>query len=336
MRRRPIAIAVALLAAVTCGCAAAAGTRGPASAASGAQHHWARFLHASMPIDLAGPRPDGSLILAANRRLWVLEPSGAVRPFAPAYQAPPGEAYIDMFLPVGKHAACFGPGTVYALQLGGQSGVVGIRPGGKPRQLATIPHSGLLSGIAFDRTGRFGYRLLVTQTSSTTSSVYAIDCHGRVGTITTTAPHIEGGVLVAPRTFGRFAGDLIASDELGGNIYAITPRGGSILVAHSGLPHGGDIGVESEGFVPAAKRFAMLVSDRLTPGNPHPGDNLILRIRSAALHAAGARAGDMIVVSEGAGTTDVVHCSAQSCQARVIAQGPAIAHIEGHVAVLPR
>jgi hypothetical protein len=45
--------------------------------------------------------------------------------------------------------------------------------------------------------------------------------------------------------FGRFAGDLIAPDEQGGRVFAVTPRGRSMLVVASGLPHGGDVGVES-------------------------------------------------------------------------------------------
>jgi hypothetical protein len=288
-----------------------------------------------MPVDLAGPGSDGSLVLAAAGRLWRLTPDGHLRRIAPPYMRRGGEPYIALPAPGGRHGRCYGAGTVYALELGARRGVLAVPITGKPRELAHLSAPGLLNGIAFDQTGRFGYRLLVTINSKSTTSVFAIGCHGRVTTVTTTAPRVEGGIAVAPPSFGLLSGDLIAPDELSGNIYAITPRGRSILVARSGLPHGQDIGVESEGFVPSGNRFEMLVSDRLTPGNPHPGDNLILRIRSAALHAAGVHAGDMIVVSEGGGLTDVIHCGAHGCQARAIAQGPAIAHIEGHVVVLP-
>jgi hypothetical protein len=77
---------------------------------------------------------------------------------------------------------------------------------------------------------------------------------------------------------------LIASSETSGNVFAITPSGRSVLVAASGLPHGADIGVESEGFVPSGSRDA-LVADRLTPGNPRPGDDEVLR--PAAAHIEG-------------------------------------------------
>jgi predicted small secreted protein len=337
MRRRALAIAVVLLSAALCGCAAAAGAgRGSTAHSSGRVLRWTSFVHAPMPVDLAGPGPDGSLVVAAARRLWRLSPAGRLRPIAPAYRGAPGEPYIVLPEQVGRHRACFGSQTVYALELGTRQGVLAIPAGAKPHELAHLRAPGLLNGIAFDQTGRFGYRLLVTIASGSHTRVLAIGCQGHVTTITASAPRVEGGIVVAPGHFGPFGGDLIAPDELSGNIYAITPTGRSILVARSGLPHGQDIGVESESFVPSGKRFDVLVSDRLTPGNPHPGDNLILALRSGALRSAGVHAGDMLVVSEAGAMTDVVRCAAGGCRARHIAGGPAIAHIEGHVAVLPR
>ncbi|MGZ4251523.1 MAG: hypothetical protein ACXVUE_24885, partial [Solirubrobacteraceae bacterium] len=156
-------------------------------------------------------------------------------------------------------------------------------------------------------------------------------CHGKVTQITTHAPRVEGGIAVAPASFGRFAGDLIAPDETGGRIFAITPSGSSVLVAASGLPHGGDIGVESEAFVPGPGEDAFL-ADRLTPGNRHPGDDVVLRVRHQALAAAGVRTGDLLVATEGGAHTDAVHCGERSCQVRHVADGPAIAHAEGHIA----
>ena len=154
------------------------------------------------------------------------------------------------------------------------------------RPFASIAAPGLIDGIAFDETGTFGFRLLVVTTRGRRSAVDAISCHGAVRQVTASAHRVEGGIAVAPMSFGRFAGDLIASDELGGGIWAVTPTGRNLLVAASGLPHGPDTGVESEAFVPAG-RFYALLADRLTPGNPHPGDNVLLRARSAVLFAAG-------------------------------------------------
>ena len=299
-----------------------------------AMAHWTALVHVSRPLDLAGPRRDGSLVLAAAGKLWLLR-SGAVTPFATAYQSPGGEEPYIALPAVGHRGCSFGSNTVYALRLASGHGVVAISPSGGVRMFATLAAHGLIDGIAFDETGRFGYRLLVTVEHGATSTVVAIDCHGHVSTITGHAPKVEGGITVAPSTFGRFAGDLIASDENSGRIYAIAPNGRSALVARSGLPHGGDTGVESEAFLPARGRFTALVADRGTPGNAHPGDDVVLRVSSAALFAAGARPGDLLVATEGGAKTDAVRCTPSGCTVRHVADGPAIAHPEGHIAIVP-
>jgi hypothetical protein len=97
------------------------------------------------------------------------------------------------------------------------------------------------------------------------------------------------------------------------------------------LPHGGDIGVESEGFVPAAGATALL-ADRLTPGNRHPGDDVLLRLGAGQIRA---RAGDLLVATEGGALTDLVRCGANRCQVREVAAGPAEAHAEGHIVFTP-
>ncbi|MBV9803918.1 MAG: hypothetical protein JO130_12030, partial [Solirubrobacterales bacterium] len=76
--------------------------------------------------------------------------------------------------------------------------------------------------------------------------------------------------------------------------------------------------------------------DRLTPGNRHPGDNLLLRVSSAALFAAGARPGDLLDATEGGARTVAVHCAADGCMVRHVADGPAVAHGEGHIAIVAR
>src|SRR5258706_16004701 len=105
------------------------------------------------------------------------------------------------------------------------------------------------------------------------------------------APIVEGGIAVAPPTFGRFAGRLVAPDELSGRILAFDERGRVDVVAASGLPAGGDIGVESVGFVPAGfnRSGAAYLADRGVPGNLHPGTDSVLRSGGAALLRAGAR-----------------------------------------------
>lgn len=327
MRRLLIGTLLAGGAAVTlsaCGGSAA----GPAPAAiSTKRAHWVGLVHVRRPLDIVGSRPDGSSVVAADRRLFLLPASGAPRPHPGRYLSPGGEEPYIALSPGGR----FGNGTVYALRLKAGRGVVSISSAGAVRRFARLTGPGLLDGIAFDQTGGFGHRLLVAITHGTSTTVDAINGQGVVTTITSRAPRVEGGIAVAPPTFGRFAGDLIAPDEKSGRVFAITPRGQSMLVADSGLPHGPDIGVESEGFVPTGAQDA-LVADRITPGNRHRGDDLVLRLGASALAAAGVRPGDLLVASEGGGLTDAVNCSASGCSVRFVAVGPRQAHVEGHIA----
>ena len=294
---------------------------------------WKPGAHVRGVVDLAGPGADGSFFVAAHGRLFILGRTGAVRSIAPDYAAPPGlEPYIA--LSSGQAvpgAGCrFAGGALYALRLARGDGVTEVAPSGRVRRFAILPSRGLEDGIAFDQTGRFGHRLLVTSSAHAVTTVYAIDCAGRVRTITRSAPRVEGGIAVAPASFGRFGGDLVAPDEVSGRILAIAASGRVSLVADSGLPHGQDIGVESEGFVPATFRSA-LVADRLTRRSRHPGDDVVLAIARASLRAAGVRSGDLLAVSEGGAATVAVRCAAV-CTTRRVASGVPRAHIEGHVA----
>jgi hypothetical protein len=326
----PLLIVMATVMAIAISACGNTATGRRTAISSAMRGRWMEFAHVRRPLDLAGPRPDGSIVLAAAGRLSLLMPAGTVQPFASGpggYLSPGGEEPYIALSPGG----CFGRGTVYALRLRDGRGVVAISARGVARRFATLRAPGLIDGIAFDTTGDFGHRLLVTINAGARTTVDAVDCRGVVTTITSTAPRVEGGIGVAPATFGRFAGDLIASSETSGNLFAISPRGRSDLVAASGLPHGPDIGVESEGFVPAGSRDA-LVADRSTPGNRHPGDDEVLRLPAVALKAAGVRPGDLLVAAEGGALTDAIRCSAAGCRVRFVADGPAVAHAEGHIA----
>jgi hypothetical protein len=334
LRRSGLPAALALLAllasVVISACGSSASGRITAARAVRSAR-WSSFVRVRRPLDVAGPRRDGSLVLAADARLWLLTAGGQVRPFASGpggYHSPGGEEPYIAVSPGGS----FGSGTVYALRLKGGRGVVAISASGRVRRLASLTLPGLIDGIAFDTTGRFGHRLLVTINAGFVTAVEAIDRHGVVSTITRVAPRVEGGIAVAPSTFGRFAGDLIAPSENTGQIFAITPGGRSSLLANSGLPHGGDVGVESEAFVPRDPRADAFVADRLTPGNPHPGDDEVLRIRARALRNAGVRPGDLLVSTEGGALVDDVSPVAGGYRVRLVARGPAVAHGEGHIA----
>jgi hypothetical protein len=292
--------------------------------------HWRVFAHTKAPIDVVGPRSDGSLVLAVARGLATLGPNGTIKPFDTAYRGRGEEPYIAQAPP-----GCFGGGTIYALKLTAPQGVYAIGPRGQPRLFTTLRAPGLANGIAFDTTGRFGHRLLATVSGNGRTTVYAVGCRGGVRRITRSAPTAEGGIVVAPAKFAPFAGDLIAPDELSGKIWAITPSGRARLVATSDLPSGQDTGVESLGFVPAGGApYRAFMADRATPGNPHPGDDEILELGGAALAAAGARSGDLLAATEGGALVDAISCRAGGCRVRKVAAGPTIAHGEGHIAVV--
>ena len=180
--------------------------------------------------------------------------------------------------------------------------------------------------------GRFGHRLLVTAGSDGGVIVFAIGCSGKVTTIARHDPPVEGGIAVAPVSFGRFAGDLIAPNEGSGRVFAIAPTGRAVTLVQSNLPSGADIGVESAGFVPIGfdSRDAAYLADRFSAGNPHPGTNSILQLRGSELIQTGVRPGDLLVASEGGASTIAVRCK-RVVTVHHIADGPVVAHGEGHI-----
>jgi hypothetical protein len=294
-------------------------------------------------VDLAGPRGDGSFTVAAAGRLYTLIRAGELRPFARGqggYSTALGpEPYIAL---AGRGrvagAGCSFPrGMVFALQPGGHPGIIAVTPDGRASRFTGLPATVTPDGIAFDATGRFGHRLVVTARNHAGNHagtmVLAIDCAGAVRTVTARAPAMEGGIAVAPASFGRYGGDLIAPSETSGRVFAIRPNGAVAILAVSGLPHGGDIGVESAGFLPAGfgPGDAAYLADRYSKGNPHPGSNSLLRLPGSQLLKAGARPGDLLVATEAGARTILVRC-ANTCTVRYLATGPAITHAEGHIA----
>jgi hypothetical protein len=300
--------------------------------------YWVRFRHLAGVVDLAGPRSDGSLSVAAAGRLFTLNQSGVLRPFARGpggYSTAIGpEPYIAMAdgERVAGASCSFPSGMIFALQPGLRPGIIAITPDGRAARFTSLPARATPDGIAFDTTGRFGRRLIVTARNHGATMVLAIDCAGDVRTITSHAPAMEGGIAVAPASFGHYGGDLIAPSETSGRVYAIRPDGTVVTLAVSGLPHGGDIGVESAGFVPPRfrARDGAYLADRYSPGNKHPGTNSILRLPGSQLVKAGVRPGDLLVATEGSALTIAVRC-ANICTVRYIAAGPAISHAEGHI-----
>ena len=203
-----LALPVAALAALgLAACGDAGKPAGPPPPAA-----WAVFRHLPGVVDLAGPRADGSFLVAAAGRLFVLERGGTLRPFARGaggYQTAEGtEPYLTLAggHPEGASPCPFGINTAFALAPGSRPGVVMISPDGRASRFADLPPGSSPSGIAFDGTGRFGHRLLVTAGHQGRTTVYAIGCDGLPATVAAGAPPMEGGIAVAPATFGRFGG----------------------------------------------------------------------------------------------------------------------------------
>ena len=300
---------------------------------------WVPYRHLPGVVDIAGPRANGSFVVAAAGRLFLLDRGGVVRPFATGPSGYSTAQGPEPYIAVPDSGDNTGPGcsfprdTTYAIEPSQSPGVIAVDANGMARRLANLPKGASPNGIAFDGVGRFGHRLLVTSAQRGGTTVFAVDCRGTVRTITAHGPVVEGGIAVAPTSFGSFGGDLIAPNELTGRVFAVAPNGRTTLVARSHLRSGPDTGTESAGFVPTSfgPRGMAFLADRFSAGNPHPGTDNLLRIPGSELIAAGVRPGDLLVAGEGGAQTIVVQCST-TCTVRHIADGPAISHGEGHIA----
>ena len=300
--RGPLALALLASAlAATMLAPAAAGTLGTAT--------WSPRTPVSDPQDVAGPRADGRFVIVAGtaaggeRELSLYDAaSGRLKSFARGangYSTSTAEPYIVLARHgfEGPRGCSFGRDATYALEAGADPGIVRISRTGVASRFAGF--AGFPVGIAFDR--------------------------GERRTVVRDGPRIEGGITVAPRTFGAFGRDLIGVDEVAGRIYAFAPGGETRTVADSGIASGGDIGVEAVGFVPGLRRgAAALVADA--------GRDAILGLSKRALDHAAVRGGDLLVAAEGPPTeTITVRCDA-ACTVRSVALGPAgTGHAEGHI-----
>jgi hypothetical protein len=333
-----LAVGLALGSATLTGCTAGSG---PDAGSGAVPAHWIPFLHVPRVVDLAGPGPDGSFTVAAAGHLLRLSPTGALESFAGGpggYSTAVGpEPYITATTNgPGAGQCAFGRGAVFAIEPRTHPGVIMIDSRGRATRFADLPRDLMPNGITYDSVGAFRHRLLVTAAGHGATTLFAIDCKAAVSVVMARGPAVEGGITVAPRSFGRFGGDLIAPNETSGRIFAFLPDGKAKMVVESGLPSGGDIGVESAGFVPPGftQAGAAYLADRVSRGNAHPGTNHILELAGPQLARVGARSGDLLVASEGGAKTILVRC-ADSCTVRHIADGPAASHGEGHIVFAP-
>jgi hypothetical protein len=308
------------------------------ASAAPAPGKWRAVVKAPGIVDVVGPRADGRLVLSTRGGLFVMRPTESPTPYAQGpkgYAGSSGEPYIA--LGNGRRvpgASCaFERDVIFALDPSATPGIIRIDRSGLSSRFADLPAGAFPAGITIDTVGLFGYRLLVTSFATGTTTLHAFDCRGSAWVVATGAPHVEGGIAVAPRTFGGFGGKLIAADEVTGRIYAFGPRGRVTLVAESGVPAGGDIGTESVGFVPP-NRGAAYLADLGAPGSPTTGSDSLLVLAGMGLSRANLHPGELIVATEAGAKTLAVRCM-RRCTVRRVAEGPVVAHAEGHITFVP-
>jgi hypothetical protein len=309
-----------------------------ASTPAAAETAWEQWQHLPGVVDV-GARADGGLVAMAAGRLYMISRTGGITPFATGPDgftapSPDAESYfvVAPALTLDDVGCSFNADDLFILDLASPPGIVRVDPAGHATHFATLNGVDTVGGIAIDTVGNFGYRLLVSGTRQNTTTIFAVDCQGASTVLTDAGPLVEGGIAVAPPTFGQFAGDLVAPDENSGKMWAFDANGSATLILIPNLPTGGDTGVESVGFVPqgfSAGGTAYL-ADRGTPNNPFPGTDSLLRLSSAALVGAGVQDGDLLVSTEGGGTTVAIRCAA-TCSVNQVALGTPGGHIEGHL-----
>jgi hypothetical protein len=339
-QRRGLAVALVLCGALTAviGSCAATGTPSPPPGPL----TWQKWQHLGGVFDL-GVQPDGAgLIAAGSEVLFKVDRAGGIAPITgvASYRKSGGfEAYFAVSNGEPAGGACrFQHGAVYVIDQKTPGQVLEVDPNtGSPKLFASVRGVDTLNGIAFDGTGSFGdHPLLVAGPRGGRSELAAIDCHGDVMVVTDKAPTLEGGIAVAPAGFGGHGGELVAPDEISGDIIGVNHSGAASTLASYKQLIGGDLGVESAAFVPhdfLTNGGFVYLADRATANNPHPGTDSILRLAASQLAATGVHEGDLLVATEGGGTTIDVSCAA-TCSVRLLASGPPTAHIEGHIVFL--
>jgi hypothetical protein len=300
---------------------------------------WQPWAHLTGAYDVVESAPAGALVAAAHDGLWNIDVHANLSKVA---RGPSGfalkdnsESYIAVVPRLHVSTGCdFTPGDTFILVLSWPQGLIRVDSAGHAGRFVTFNNVDGLGGITVDTAGMFDHRLLVTAAKNNKTVLFAVDCAARVTTLTTIGPPVEGGLQVAPRTFGAFAGDLIAPDGVADHIWAFAPDGSVRLVAQTGFATGADTGVESLGFLPPhfiEDGGAAYVADRRTPDNPLAGTDTIWRFTSDALSRAGVADGDLLLAAEGEGYTARVRCAA-TCSVLVLGEAANESHMEGHIA----
>lgn len=295
---------------------------------------WQRWVPLPGVVDLVGPRPDGTLVAAAAGRLFTVTPDGNVAPFSTYVTdaATQGSIAISPGLDVAAGPTCrFEAGDVFALDAATSPlGVSQVAVDGRSARFVDLPDAEALTGIAFDTTGRFGNKLLVTGRRGDRSVVFSVDCRGRVVTLTDSAPRMAGGMAVAPQLFGDHGGDLIGVDAVSGDVIFVRFDGTSGVLVASELPAGADVGVSAMGFMPADYLQRGGIAYLVDRGSAGPG--ALWRLGEDVLRGIGVDNNDLVVAAEAGGQTMVVRCRL-SCRLLPLGAAPG-AQVTGHITVV--
>jgi hypothetical protein len=296
---------------------------------------WEQAIKVPGVIDVAGPRSDGKLVVAASAQLFLLNPAtGNLEDFARGpggYHDDAGkEAYITVSTGTQVQASncAFAPDEIFVLRQHVPFGVSRVNAAGdESGPFTNIPRVTALTGIAFDTGGAFDGRLLVTgKNTAGVTSLFAVDCNGGVTVVAPSIPSVEGGMAVAPSTFGRFAATLVAADAISGWVYSIAAGGTVTRIGKPSVARGAEIGVETTGFVPPGffdRGGAMYYADARS--------GHLMRLTSSALKAAGVNDGNLLTAAETGAQVTTAHCEA-TCAGSFVVRTPSAARGEGHFA----
>jgi hypothetical protein len=283
---------------------------------------WAPVTSATGIVDVA-KLYGGPLVVSTSTGLFEVQGT-QLRAFGSYTPTAGGEQYEAVVPALRARGCTWHRNDIFVLDASAAPGVVRVPRGGVASRFTELPKGEFPSGIAWDGVGDFGHRLLLTTVVKDTTNLYAIDCRGKRTLLRLGGPRVEGGIVVAPRTFGRFAGRLLAANELNGTIYAFDAHGRSAVVATPRVTAGADIGIEALGFSPGPSARAYL-ADLGAPNSPTKGSDSLLVLTPRLPRGA------LLAVAEGGATTVYLTCK-KACTLRKILDGNGATHAEGHIA----
>jgi len=158
----------------------AASLGAPASADEPA---WEQWQHIPGVVDI-GARADGTLVVMAAGRLYLLSGGGGLTAFAAGPDGFSADPNAEPYFVVAQALSVDGAGCTWnaddllILDLTSPPGIARVDAAGHASRLASLSGVDTLGGIALDATGSFDHRLLVTGThNGNQTTVFAIDCH---------------------------------------------------------------------------------------------------------------------------------------------------------------